>query len=156
SCLLLELEGARPFFLGSTVRDENDQLAVALTNPDLCHAGEVRVPLGTLHLALKKFLWQGACYQHLPVKNHGLWPVTVSLSLHFGADYADIYEVRGMKRHARGFDLPPEVGPDQVILGYRGLDGIVRRTYLRFTPRPERLTASSARLDLSLAPQQEM
>ena len=35
SCLLLELEGGRPFFLSSTVRDENDQLAVALTNPDL-------------------------------------------------------------------------------------------------------------------------
>src|SRR5215831_15789002 len=33
SCLLLELEGGRPFFLGSNVRDENDQLAVALTNP---------------------------------------------------------------------------------------------------------------------------
>ena len=34
SCLLLELEGSRPFFLSSTVRDENDQLAVNLTNPD--------------------------------------------------------------------------------------------------------------------------
>src|SRR5215468_8124363 len=46
SCLLLELEGARPFFLSSTVRDENDQLAVDLTNPDLLRGGEVRVPLG--------------------------------------------------------------------------------------------------------------
>ena len=59
SCLLLELEGSRPFFLSSTVRDENDQLAVALTNPDLLRDGQVRVPLGTLHLSLKKFLWQG-------------------------------------------------------------------------------------------------
>ena len=41
SCLLLELEGSRPFFLSSTVRDENDQLAVALTNPDLLHEGLV-------------------------------------------------------------------------------------------------------------------
>ncbi|HKB40139.1 MAG TPA: amylo-alpha-1,6-glucosidase, partial [Gemmataceae bacterium] len=155
SCLLLELEGGRPFFLGSTVRDENDQLAVTLTNPDLCHGGEVRVPLGTLHLALKKFLWQGTCYQHLRVKNHGLRLVTVSLSLHFEADYADIYEVRGMKRHARGVDLLPDVGPDQVILGYQGLDDVIRRTHLRFTPRPKRLTASSARLDLSLTPQRE-
>src|SRR6202044_301449 len=59
SCLLLELEGARPFFLSSTVRDENDQLAVALTNPDLLYPtvaapGKaenvgVRFPLGTLY-----------------------------------------------------------------------------------------------------------
>src|SRR5947209_13660825 len=113
SCLLLELEGGRPFFLGSTVRDENDQLAVALTNPDLLRGRQVAVPLGTLHLALKKFLWRGACYQHLRVKNHGLEGVTVSLSLHFEADYADIYEVRGLKRNAHGVNLPPEVGSDR-------------------------------------------
>src|SRR5439155_3033345 len=56
SCLLLELEGGRPFFLGSTVRDENDQLAVALTNPDLLRGSQVPVPRGTLHLAVKEFL----------------------------------------------------------------------------------------------------
>ena len=34
----------RPFFLGSTVRDENDQLSVALTNPDLLRDGRVEAP----------------------------------------------------------------------------------------------------------------
>src|SRR5262245_18089379 len=155
SCLVLELEGSRPFFLGSTVRDENDQLAVALTNPDLLHDGRVRVPLGTLHLALKKFLWQGVCYQQLHVKNHGLVPVVTSLALHFAADYVDIFEVSGRKRQARGEDLPPEVVDGRVVLGYRGLDGVVRRTRLQFAPRPSLVTASTARLDLSLQPQQE-
>ena len=46
SGLLLELEGARPFFLSSTVRDENDQLAVALTNPDLLDGNQMRLPAG--------------------------------------------------------------------------------------------------------------
>ena len=156
SCLLLELEGSRPFFLSSTVRDENDQLAVALTNPDLLRDGRVWAPLGTLHIALKKFLWQGVCYQQLRVKNHGLGPVEVSLTLHFAADYADIYEVRGLKRKARGEDLRPEVTGDRVVLGYRGLDGVVRRTLLQFAPQPSILTASTARLDLSLRPQQEV
>jgi glycogen debranching enzyme len=95
SCLLLELEGSRPFFLSSTVRDENDQRAVALTNPDLVHDGRGRVPLGTLHIALKKFLWQGVCYQQLQVKNHGLESVETSLTLHCGADFVDIFEVCG-------------------------------------------------------------
>src|SRR5262245_726867 len=54
SRLVLELEGGQPFFLGSTVRDENDQLAVALTNPDLSQGGRVTLPLGTLHLAVRK------------------------------------------------------------------------------------------------------
>ena len=155
SCLLLELEGSRPFFLGSTIRDENDQLAVALTNPDLVCAGQVLFPLGTLHLAVKKFLWRGACYQQLRVKNYGREPVELSLALHFKADYADIYEIRGMKRKGRGNDLTPEATDDRVVLGYQGLDGVVRRTLLQFEPKPSSLSASTARLDLSLRPQQE-
>jgi glycogen debranching enzyme len=155
SCLLLELEGSRPFFLSSTVRDENDQLAVALTNPDMMGDGRVRVPLGTLQIALKKFLWRGACYQQLRVKNHGLEPIATSLLLHFAADYADIFEVRGLKRKARGTDLLPEVECARVVLGYRGLDGVVRRTLLHFAPQPALLTASAGRLDLELRSRQE-
>jgi glycogen debranching enzyme len=156
SCLLLELEGNRPFLLNSTVRDENDQLAVTLTNPDLLRDGSVWAPLGTLHIALKKFLWQGVCYQQLRVKNHGLDLVEVCLALYFAADYADIYEVRGLKRKARGEDLRAEVTGDRVVLGYWGLDRVVRHTLLQFTPQPFILTASTARLDLSLRPQQEV
>ena len=155
SCLLLELEGQRPFFLSSTVREENDQLAVALTNPDLLRDGEVWLPLGTLHFALRKFLWRGVCYQHLRVKNHALHAVQTRLAVSFAADFADIFEVRGMKRKARGQDLPPQVSGDRVIVSYRGLDDVVRRTILHFEPRPSSLSASTAQFELSLQPQQE-
>jgi glycogen debranching enzyme len=156
SCLLLELEGSRPFFLNSTVRNENDQLTITLTNPDLVRDGSIWAPLGTLHIVQKKFLWQGVCYQQLQVKNHGLCLLEVSLTLHFEADYADIYEVRGLRRKARGEDLPPEIAGDRAVLSYQGLDGVIRRTILQFTPPPSILTSSTARLDLSLSPQEEM
>src|SRR5580704_6521095 len=156
SGLLLELERARPFFLSSTVRDENDQLAVALTNPDLLDDNEMRLPLGTLHLAVRRFLWNGVCHQQLRINNHGLGPVKTSLGLHFEADYADIFEVRGMKRKARGEDLPAEVSGDTVVFGYRGLDGVVRRTRLKFDPPPTGLTSSAARMEVALRPQQDV
>jgi glycogen debranching enzyme len=156
SCLVLELEGSRPFFLSSTIRDENDQLTVALTNPDMPRDGNAWIPLGALHIALKKFLWQGVLYQQLQIKNHGLAVVETSITLYFSADFADIFEVRGMKRKARGEDLPPVVTGDRVVLGYRGLDDVVRRTTVQFSPKPHRLTSSTARLDLSLKPQQEI
>src|SRR5688572_33191491 len=41
STLRLELGGRKPFFLGSPVRDENDQLTVAMTNPDLVKGGRI-------------------------------------------------------------------------------------------------------------------
>jgi glycogen debranching enzyme len=152
----LELDGRPPFFLGSTVRDENDQLAVALTNFDVVDDDEVRVPLGTLHLALKTFLWDGTCYQQLRIKNHGLASVAASVDLHFAADYADVFELGGKKRKARGEDLSAEVTADCVILGYRGLDHVVRRTVLAFSPAPTVLTASTARYRFSLRPQAEL
>lgn len=155
SCLLLELEGARPFFLSSTVRAENDQLTVDLTNPDLVRDERIRLPLGTLHSAVKEFLWRQVCYRQLRIKNHGLERVRTTLSLRFHADFVDIFEVRGMKRKARGLDLPAEVTKERVLLGYRGLDDVVRRTHLHFSPAPSDLTAASARLDLELEPQEE-
>jgi glycogen debranching enzyme len=155
SALLLDLEGERPFFLNSTVRDENDQLTVALTNPDLVRGGRIHMPLGTLHIGIRKFLWRGVLYQEMKVRNLGFEDVASALLLRFAADYADIFEVRGMKRPARGEDLPPEVGPDRVVLSYRGLDGEARRTVLSFSPKPSTLTSTSAGLDFALAPQEE-
>jgi len=152
----LDLDGRPPFFLSSTVRDENDQLAVALTNFDVVQNGEVRVPHRTLHLALKTFLWDGTCYQQLRIKNHGLESVAGSVDLHFAADYADVFEVSGKRRKARGEDLSPEVTADRVVLGYRGLDDLLRRTILAFAPAPTMLTASTATFRFSLRPQDEL
>src|SRR5262249_47752234 len=109
----------------------------------------------SIHLALKKFLWKGVCYQQLRIKNHALRPVETTLTLHFEADFADIFEVSGMKRKARGQNLDSEVTEDRAILSYQGLDGVVRRTIPEFDPRPASLTAASARLDLSLQPREE-
>jgi glycogen debranching enzyme len=155
SCLMLELDGRRPLFLGSTVRDANDQLSISLTNPDELRDGRIEVPLGTLHLAVKAFLWRAACHWQLRIKNYGVMPRAASLLLRFRADFADIYEIRGMQRAARGRSLPPEVQQGRVVLGYRGLDGLLRRTLLRFTPEPSSLTADSARMDVSLRPGEE-
>jgi glycogen debranching enzyme len=152
SGLVLELEGGRPFCLGSTIRDENDLLAIALTNPDMIRSGDERLQLGTLHIAVRKFLWQGTCYQRLRIKNHGRTRAQTWLSVHFEADYADIFEVRGMKRQARGEVLPTRLEDDAVTISYRGLDDVIRLTQLHFTPRPTRLNSSSARLDLALEP----
>jgi glycogen debranching enzyme len=157
SCLLLDLEGNRPFFIGSTVRDQNDQLIVALTNHDLFRDGLTRVPVGTLHLSLKKFLWEGACYQRLRIHNYGLEPVETTLVFHVAADYADIFQVRGLARTRRGQDLAPVVGDDgRLTLGYRGLDDLVRRTHFRFDPPPESLTPAAARFAVRLKPQEQM
>jgi len=152
SRFLLEFQGMRPFLLSSTVRDDNDQLVVALTNPDLCRDGRICVPLGSLHLSWRKLLWRGVLHQELQIENHATKPVEFAIAMHFAADFADIYEVRGMRRQRRGQDLDPELTPAGVTLRYRGLDEVARHSMLRFTPAPDELTAARATFHLSMPP----
>jgi glycogen debranching enzyme len=152
SCSIIELEGQRPFFLTSTIHEENDRFVAHLTNPDLLDGDRVRAPLGTLHLAVEKFLWQATCYQQIRLCHHGREPVTIALKFRFGADYRDIFEVRGQHRPARGRDLPAELSLDRVVLGYHGLDDVVRRTLLRFSPVPTALTNDAACWEMTLSP----
>src|SRR5690242_6978576 len=121
SCLVLALGKNRPLLLSSTVKEDNDLLAVDLTNPDLFRDGQVLIPRGTLHLFRSKFLWQGVCYERLRVRNYGLATIAVSFSFHFEADFADIFEVRGTKRPRKGRHLEPVVEGSAVVLGYEGL-----------------------------------
>jgi glycogen debranching enzyme len=152
STWLLDVAGVRPFFLGATVRNEGDQLVTNFTNPDLDEEGIIRMPLGSLRVAVEKFLWRDVLYQRMAVTSYTDRPLETDLTLHFAADFADIFEVRGMKRSARGTDLEPGIERSAVKLGYCGLDGIVRRTVLSFTPPPCSLDASSAGFRLCLEP----
>jgi glycogen debranching enzyme len=149
----LQLEGSRPFLLSSTVRDDNDQLVVTLTNPDLQRDGHAYMPLGSLHFEWRKILWKGVLHQQLRIENHGRACADFAITLEFGADFADIYEIRGMRREARGQDLETEVSQNTAQLGYRGLDGVVRRTVLQFVPTPSKLTPPCAVFNFHLAAQ---
>jgi glycogen debranching enzyme len=150
------LERGRPLFLSSTIKEDNDLLVVDLTNPDIGRAGEVIVPRGTLHFFRIKFLWQGACYERLRMKNYGLCAVETAFSLHFDADFVDIFEVRGARRARRGQLLGGALEEGRVVLAYRGLDGVLRRTRLSFVPVPEKLSASYAQFRIRLEPRQEV
>jgi glycogen debranching enzyme len=151
----VRLGKVRPLLLSSSVNEANDILAVDLTNPDItAEDGHIQLPRGLLHLLRTKFIWQGTCYERLRLSNYGMAPVTVSLTVRFDADFVDIFEVRGSRRERRGRRLDPLVENGTCILGYEGLDGVVRRTTVEFQPAPASLDTASARFDLSLASQQ--
>jgi glycogen debranching enzyme len=155
SCLALQLDQDRPLFLSSTIKEDNELLTVDLTNPDVYIGGQLVVPRGTLHLARTKFLCQGGCYECLTLRNYGLIPLTTSFSLHFEADFADIFEVRGTKRQSKGHFLDDQVEAGTVWLAYEGLDGVIRRTRLEFSPEPAALDSGCAAFHVTLPPKGE-
>jgi glycogen debranching enzyme len=155
SRLELRVGGRRPLLLSSTVRKENDLLAVDLSNPDLKGPeGGLVLARGELHVFRSKFIRGNVCYERLRISNFSGDPLRVALTFDFDADFADIFEVRGSKRPRRGrrTDEPP--APDSVSMLYEGLDGVRRRARLAFDPIPTELQARRATYQLQLAPRE--
>src|SRR5262249_12393317 len=68
------------------------------------------------------------------------------------ADFADIFEVRGTRRLARGKRLPDEIRDDTLILSYLGLDGALRQTHIKCHPAPMKISGSEIVFEFALRP----
>jgi glycogen debranching enzyme len=155
SMLALSLAGGRPLLLSAGARRDNLLIAADLTNPDLYVNGRVIVPRGSIHIFRTKLIWRGVCYERIHVRNFSLESIEVALGLDYAADYADIFEVRGQQRAARGSALDPRIGETYAELGYEGLDGVVRRTHLECRPAPQMITREGMRMQARLDPHRE-
>jgi glycogen debranching enzyme len=151
SDLRVLINGDWPLLLSSTVQDNNAQMSADLTNPDIYDGHRLVLARDAVHVVRTKFLWQAASYERFGIRNFDAEPQHISLSIHFAADFADIFEVRGHRRQSRG-EISTEVLRDGVIYIYRGLDGVMRRSVIRFEPEPVEIDGNSALFELDLAP----
>jgi glycogen debranching enzyme len=154
SQLTLLLEDARPLLLSSMIQDDNTVFSADLSNPDLLIGDKIAFRREQTHLQRLKFLWNGACYERLLVRNFSDAPLRVRIGLSFRADFADLFEVRGERRTARGTSKAARVDERKVVLSYLGLDEIERITALEFSPAPHALTTDHAAFEVALKPHQ--
>ncbi len=154
SRLELLINGMQPLLLGSNVRDNNSVLTVDLTNPDFYLNEKLILPKDTVHIVRTIFLWQKTAYQRFGIQNHSERPINLHLAFAFASDFADLFEVRGMRRERRGLMRPAKASDWEVMLSYEGLDRRLRQTVLFFDPVPTHLGASTASYDLTLQPGQ--
>ena len=155
SYLELVIDGLQPLLLGSNVRDDNSMLTVELTNPDIFADGNLVLQKDTVHITRNIFVWRDTAYQRLALKNYGEAPVQFRVTAYFGSDFADIFEVRGMRRAQRGVVNRRVAGPDKVVMTYLGLDRKARHSTVMFDPAPTELTTNSASYSISLEPYEE-
>jgi glycogen debranching enzyme len=148
----LALGGMRPLLLSSTLGADNVLVTSDLANAAGVDTDVAALEQGVIHVQRSLFLGDGACHGRLAIRNFGSTRSRVHLELRFDADFADLFEVRGMRRERRGERLPVALAGDSVTLSYCGLDGLVRATRLAFQPGPRILTAGSAVFDLELEP----
>jgi glycogen debranching enzyme len=154
SQLTLLLEEARPLLLSSVIQDDNTLFSVDLSNPDLLIGDQIAFRREQIHLHRLKFLWNGACYERLLVRNFSDRPLRVRIAWSFQSDFADLFEVRGEHRAARGTASAVRSSDSKIALRYWGLDNIERITTLEFNPAPQSLTADRAAFEVALKPHQ--
>lgn len=145
--------GLRPILLSSGLRDDNSVLTCDLSNPDIKDKdGKIVLQNDLVHIRRTRFIYKACMFERITLTNYQETTEEFEFELHFGSDFADLFEVRGATRLRHGEMLPPQVGGDRVVLGYNGLDGKTRHTSLTFDPAPARLTENTAEFRFRLVP----
>ena len=148
----LLIDGQRPLLLSSAVENDNVVLTVDLSNPDIYQGSAIVLPREILHIRRSKFLWQGTCHERIAVHNFDSRRQKCWLTVNFAADFADLFEIRGMQRSLRGETTCAVIGHAKTIFRYVGLDRVERRSEICFDPPPHQLSKSQALYALELDP----
>ncbi|HMA37076.1 MAG TPA: glycogen debranching N-terminal domain-containing protein, partial [Chloroflexia bacterium] len=90
-------------------------------------------------------LVQRGLHERIGFMSYNRFPVRLTLQLTLGADFRDMFDVRGFQRDRWGELQPPVLDAAGLHLGYLGLDALVRRTHIRFSQPPDLV-------DIQLAP----
>jgi len=151
----LLINGRRTMLLNSTMKRDNSLLVVELTTPDIQSEEQLLLPKGVLHASRSLVIQDSTLYEHLTLGNYAMEPLDVELTYRFDADFHDMFEVRGTHRERRGKMLPVQIHGRTVILAYRGLDDVLRRTGLFFDHNDAECTDSECTFRLRLNPHQE-
>lgn len=141
---------ARPSRLSSGVGQDNVFFTCHSTNRPLPPMGGRSAPAGVLHIERRRFIWDRRMFERVRMVNHGIEDVLLPLAFEFGADFADIFQVRGTLREKRGTTEPPTHDGRRVTFRYLGLDGVRRMSCLAFSEPPARISGARAEFMFSL------
>ncbi|WP_274631392.1 amylo-alpha-1,6-glucosidase [Arvimicrobium flavum] len=152
SLLRLYVDGHVPSLLGASLSQDNILFRAHLSNRTSGASEDASAPPGTVHISRTRLLWENRLYEQLDITNYWTHPISMPLRIEFGADFRDMFEVRGSSRARRGRSHDAELSEDAVVYRYVGLDDRERQAALTFSQPPHSLTASSAEFACQIAP----
>src|SRR5437773_2298023 len=140
SCCALRVGGVRPVLLQGSMGG-NFRGSIQLTNPsaDRNPDAKVHVAAGgdvagrSVGISRERLIGEPGMEERVRIVNHSEHDLVFQVDLELGYDGADIFEVRGYPRPARGTLLPIALTPTRATFRYDGLDGIRRSTHVAFS-----------------------
>ncbi len=126
---------------------------VELTTGTIELRDSLDLPAKTIHIRREQLLAGGVFHDRLTFENFNLNSLRFTAEISYGADFVDVFQVRGLARSVHGQYYQPVVRNGQtLIFYYRGRDGLLRQTLIDCSPVPLRITDQTARWELHLDP----
>ncbi|HEY9450404.1 MAG TPA: glycogen debranching N-terminal domain-containing protein, partial [Gemmatimonadaceae bacterium] len=148
------ISGASPTVLASTA-SKGDSAIFQLANPDIRMSDGQLIAKETIGVKWARSLHGSvpALHDSFTFENFGLGAVKFAVSLTFGAQFEDVFAVRGLFNEELGRVRKPQWKDDALVLAYDGADGRTRSATIELSPAPEasKREACGARFELSIA-----
>ncbi len=140
--------GGPPVLLSAQVPSPYEA-QIDLAVKDLPFGGNPWDPKNVIHIR-RELVVADRLIERLTLTSYLGAPVDYWIEVTFGCDFADIFEVRGWRRRERGQYFAPGHRPDELTFAYRGRDGRLLRSGIRFRDPPDRLAGTTARWEIPL------
>ena len=118
---------------------------------DHAFGGDTWDPKHAIHLQ-RELIVDESLVERLTLTNFLMRPIDYWIELALGCDFADIFELRGWKRDARGDFFRPTVDERSIHFAYRGRDGATIHSVVCFREPPHTIGPRGARWSFQLMP----
>ncbi|HEU4641223.1 MAG TPA: glycogen debranching N-terminal domain-containing protein [Gemmatimonadaceae bacterium] len=146
----LETAGGRPTLLSSqAMRMYSAQIDMAID--DTVFGGDAWNVTNAVHIR-REILVDDALTERVTFTNFLTAAVEFWAELAVANDFADIFEVRGWRREARGTFFAPRVTDCSITFSYRGRDGLLVHSRIVFDRPPDEIGPRGARWRFHLEP----
>jgi glycogen debranching enzyme len=142
----------RPSRLSFGLSRDNVVFSFNGANHALPPVGGRSAPRGIIHVERRRCLFHGRLFERLRLTNYGLDEVFAPIAFEYAADFRDMFEVRGLRRPARGALAAPRINGRSAVFVYEGLDSVIRTGVVAFSDAPGRMTPRKAEFVVPLAP----
>ncbi|MFC1978829.1 glycogen debranching N-terminal domain-containing protein [Chloroflexota bacterium] len=137
SVFTMTVNGLKPRLLSSS-SEQNYICDMQMANPTMTLSNGMVAMARSISIRRSRYIKDGF-HEMISFYNHNSFTVPVELTISFGSDFNDMFEVRGLERKEKGKIAEPVFKNSHLILGYDGLDKVNRRTEVIFDTPPTKL-----------------
>jgi len=140
--LRVTVGGCAPVLLSSAM-ESGHHAVINATNPTL-RSGGVAIAQETINIRRTVLVAERLHYE-VRLRSFSPRQVMTTVELSLGADFADVFEVRGVVRRTVGHVLAPTLDGNRLCFSYAAQDGECRITNVELSPSPARIELDDQR-----------